>query len=160
VKKKMRFALGAALPALGMVAVTTVAPTARAASSRKSVTRVATYAAPDVSPASWNCSQHQTVRTGGNLTFRACYRGFHISRDLTQLNRTQTGLTDRIRFRTTTGALKKQVFINPGTIDTVAGSTFWGSSPNYSAASICTALVANSNHSNVLYGPLCIQTSG
>lgn len=157
-KKKMRVALGAALPALGMIAATMIAPAARAASAK---------AAAPQGLGGYTCSKNQKVHTGGNptstgtnpfLSLDVCFKGYLIYHQSTSLGKQQTGLTDRIRFRTTTGALKKQVFINPGTIND--DGTLFQSSPYYSAASICTALVANSNHSDVIYGPLCITTSG
>jgi hypothetical protein len=64
----------------------------------------------------------------------------------------QTGLTERIRFYSGGGRMEHSYFIGGHVGFT---STSWRSSPNVYAHEVCQALVANSNHNDVKYGPLC-----
>lgn len=64
----------------------------------------------------------------------------------------RTGLTERIRYYSGKGALLHSDYIG-GTLG--SAYTNWGSYPNFNATKTCQAIVPNSNHNKVLYGPLC-----
>jgi hypothetical protein len=170
--KKVRLAIGigavgTAAPALGMMA----APAAHAASPPGAHaatpfvrthfygTHRATSATPDVqcgvtfsgSRFSPNGELYGGILYGGwNAAGSGC-----VAFQLARLDKRQTGLAERIRFRSLNGSLKLQKFI----AGTISGSaTYWNSYPNYYAHQVCEALVANGNHNNVVYGPVCEST--
>jgi hypothetical protein len=62
------------------------------------------------------------------------------------------GLTERTRFYSANGA-REASYLRGGTIE--AFSTYWVSFPEIYAYNVCTALVANGNHNDVEYGPVC-----
>jgi hypothetical protein len=68
------------------------------------------------------------------------------------LGRTQNGLTERVRFRSKGNGLLRSTF-QAGYES--AGKTFFSSIPDMYAYEVCEALVANSNHNRVIYGPVC-----
>jgi hypothetical protein len=159
--KKVRLAMGvAAAPVLGMM----VAPAAHAAPpapgtrAGASVLRTHFYGRTHVTPATDCGIGHGSsdISPHGNLLTGIVFSGNCVAYQFAALYKSQTGLTERIRFRNTAGKLLKQDFIG-GTI--ANGITGFGSSPEYRAYEVCQALVANSNHSDVKYGPNCEYTS-
>jgi hypothetical protein len=67
----------------------------------------------------------------------------------------KTGLTERVRFYSGGGALERTTW-QGGNL--VLSTTSFLSYPDTYAHRVCQALVANSNHNDVKYGPLCWTT--
>jgi hypothetical protein len=72
-----------------------------------------------------------------------------------KLQSRKTGLTERIRYYSGGGRMEHSYFIG-GTL--IGSTTSFLSNPNVYAHQVCNALVANSNHNDVKYGPLCFTT--
>jgi hypothetical protein len=67
------------------------------------------------------------------------------------------GLTERVRFWKNSALLTTK-WVNPGTFKTLSNGaleTSFKSSPYEHVSMVCEALVANSNHADVKYGPVC-----
>lgn len=95
---------------------------------------------------------------GGNLTGAIEYNGDCVGFQSAVINGHISGLTERVRFWTD-GVLKATIFnTRPGTFSTSSGglefTRFW-SSPYEHVSEVCEALVLNTNHSKVRYGPAC-----
>ena len=90
--------------------------------------------------------------THGHLTGNISYSHRCIGGQVARLNLRQAGLTERARFYSRNGARELQTW-NAGTIE--VSSTYFHSFPNIYAYQVCEALVANSNHNLVKYGPAC-----
>jgi hypothetical protein len=149
--KKVRLAIGAAMPAIGMLAIPTAGAHAATGTNRPVPHHAArTAARPDACGVANSVSQ-----TNGQLTGFIDFDGNCVHLQTATLHRNQTGLTERVRFWTS-GKMTKQVF-RAGNAS--GNSTLFGSSPNYYAQEVCQALVANGNHNSVKYGPTCEYTS-
>lgn len=71
-----------------------------------------------------------------------------------------TGLTERVKFWNGS-TLELTKWVNPGHLSTEPNGdkfTRFYSSPDYHATEVCEALVPNSNHNVVYYGPACEHT--
>jgi hypothetical protein len=68
------------------------------------------------------------------------------------LSKVQTGLTERIRYYSYNGTRVLQKYIGGNIVN---GITSWTSFPEVYAYQVCEALVANGNHNDVKYGPVC-----
>jgi hypothetical protein len=90
--------------------------------------------------------------THGHLKGQISYSHRCIAGQGAYLNKRQTGLTERARFYSYGGTRVGQTW-NAG--DILTSSTYFLSFPNIYAYKVCQALVANSNHSDVKYGPVC-----
>jgi len=102
-----------------------------------------------------NCGYgHVKDATGtiGHLKGQISYSHRCIAGQEAYLNRRQAGLTERTRFYSYHGTRVATTW-NAGTIET--SSTYFISFPNIYAYEVCQALVANSNHNKVKYGPAC-----
>ena len=88
----------------------------------------------------------------GHLKGQISYSHRCIGGQEAYLNKRQAGLTERVRFYSVHGTRVLQTW-RPGTIE--AFSTYFVSFPNIYAYQVCQALVANSNHNDVKYGPAC-----
>lgn len=75
-----------------------------------------------------------------------------------RLWKSQTGLTERVRFYSGGGALEDTRWLH-GAISFSRHQTNFQSTPYTYAHEICQALVSNNNHNNVKYGPVCEFTS-
>ena len=80
------------------------------------------------------------------------FDGYCVHRQSAILYKRQTGLTERIRYYSGGGYKEFSRFIG-GKLG--VQSTVWASSPNTTAAKVCEAIVANTNHNDVKYGPVC-----
>ena len=155
--KKVRYAIGAAgvAPALGLMI-----PAANAA------TTVAHAPKNPAKTVSFEHGNKPDVKCGSNKiqgVFSANGR-FHgavnfsgvncIHAQWASLNFAKTGLTERTRFYSGNGTLERTTY-QAGRIFHSPTYTFWSSVPNLNALRVCQALVLNSNHNTVKYGPLC-----
>jgi hypothetical protein len=154
--KKVRMAIGAAVPAVGMLALPATATAATSAA------KTAHVAGPRIVREAWgpdnNCVGGQwkaDASTYGNLIFVAEYGPAHcIDYQQATLNRAQRKLTERVRLWNNGNPNKLlQEYRRGGTIS--GNSTAFWSNTNYYAPEICAALVTNST-SNVQYGPACV----
>jgi hypothetical protein len=68
------------------------------------------------------------------------------------LDRDQTGLTERTRYYSGGGTRELQTYTGG---DLLAGETSWTTAPEIFAYQVCQALVLNTNHNSVKYGPIC-----
>jgi hypothetical protein len=104
-----------------------------------------------------NCAagRHQEVTSvHGHLRGLIEYSHRCINRQYASLNKPQRGLTERTRFYSFNGTLEHTTWRGGG-VHIIGGFTDFGSYPNLNAYEVCEALVANSNHNNVKYGPVC-----
>ena len=150
--KKVRLAVAvvAAVPATGLVAAPAWAVAYGPQAAPGSIS-------PDVLTA---CSIHNppTSAAGGSGNGSFSGRIAHGSRSNcveTQtgtLHNKQTGLEERIRFRSVNGKLLGTRW-RPGTEK--GSKTIFGSAPNVRAHQVCEALVLTTARSKVVYGPAC-----
>lgn len=124
---------------------------------------VMTMAAPaqgaTVAPAWRNCTYYGngvTVRTywngnGHTLMGNIVHSGTCVWQQGAVLNTRQNGLTERARFWSGSTLLRTtwQAGYEAG------NGTYFSSTPDMFAKQVCEALVANSNHNRVIYGPTC-----
>jgi hypothetical protein len=168
--KKVKYVIGAvgAWPALALMIPAATAANAATpeAANANAATRLAAQNAPRAAGKTVavdqdkipliNCAKaHQkiTLSTHANLSGSIWYSGtLCIARQGAFLYKRQTGLTERVRFYSGGGALERTTW-QAGNLGT--GSTSFWSDPNMYAHKVCQALVANSNHNNVKYGPVC-----
>jgi hypothetical protein len=151
--KKVRYAIGAVgiAPALGLMMV----PAANAATA---VPHTAKDAGKTVSlelgrTPLLNCSgAHAASNVNNGLNGYIYHTGSCVRSQQAILYHSQKGLTERIRFYSIHGARVRETW-QPGAI--FRGFTSFHSVPNIKAHEVCEALVANSNHANVKYGPAC-----
>jgi hypothetical protein len=96
------------------------------------------------------------LKQNGNGTFSLVveYSGFCVHRQSAILFKRQTGLTERVRYYSGGGYLEFTEYLG-GHLG--SASTAWHSSPNTTAAQVCAAVVPNSNHDKVKYGPVCVK---
>ncbi len=155
--KKVRMAIGTAVPAAGLVVMP--AATAHAATSQQHpdpaarVEQMLRHAKPAATCGLAHSALGISPR--GEFAGGIGYDGNCVRFQTGDLTHDQTGLTERVRYWTS-GKMTRQDFLG-GHIS--GGSTLWASYPNYYATEVCQALVANGNHNDVLYGPVCEYTS-
>jgi hypothetical protein len=94
----------------------------------------------------------RNTSTRGYLTGQISYSHRCIGGQTATLGKRQAGLTERIRFYSKNGT-REHSYLEPGTIET--STTYFLSFPNIEAYQVCQALIANSNHNVVKYGPVC-----
>lgn len=82
------------------------------------------------------------------------HSGQCINTQVAELFKIQTGLTERVRYYSGGGYREDQFFLG-GTLHKSEGLTSWKSAFQNYAHQVCEALVANSNHNDVKYGPVC-----
>jgi hypothetical protein len=87
-----------------------------------------------------------------HITAHISYSHRCIDRQEVLLNKEQSGLAERVRYYSYNGTRELQQF-NRGYF--VKGETSWTTYPEIFAYEVCEALVANGNHSDVEYGPVC-----
>jgi hypothetical protein len=150
--KKVRYAVGAVglAPALGLAI-----PAANAAAT---TAYIHGHAGKTVRPLA-NCgdNQHQDgYSVNGRISGGIYYsNNLCVYKQLVTLFHYQTGLTERTRFYSGDGRLERTTW-QAGKV--APGSTRFSSFPNMYAHQVCMALVANSNHNDVEYGPICFDT--
>jgi hypothetical protein len=153
--KKVRYAIGA-IPVIALIpaaaAHAAVAPAQSAPSNTKAVSLRHTGLTPAV-PAVDCGSGHHVSRTQGDLHGEIVYSGVCVLWQYLRLNHDQTKLTERTRYYSGGGALERTTW-QTGRIGD--NSTSFSSFPNVYATEVCQALVANSNHNDVKYGPMCL----
>lgn len=151
--KRVRYAIGAVglTPALGlMLPAVTAAPGATHPPKKPFKTaRLPRHAAPLVVCRS---RSHAYASTTGPLSGQTAFSGVCVHFQGASLRKAQTGLTERVRFYSGGGRLESTKW-NAGNID--SNNTYFSSSPNSFARKVCEALVANGNHADVKYGPVC-----
>jgi hypothetical protein len=166
--KKVRYVMGVAglAPALGLaIPAAHAAPTAAKAQGNNAGKSVrlragrAGLADHDAGPLV-NCGsghQHSAGSSGaGKLFGYITFSGLCVHSQHASLNKAQTGLTERFRLYSGGGRLERTTW-QAGKISD--GETYFQSKPNSYALNVCEALVANSNHNDVKYGPICMKTS-
>lgn len=160
--KKVRLAIGAAVPALGIVAM----PTAHAATLTPRTPTAHLQPAANFHlmghgktpgtlvdcPLFSNRTAHSThLHLVGSIIFSdSC-----VAIQQAFLDKRQTGLTERVRFYDKDGERTLQRF-NAGFFD--GKKTVWNSTPETYAANVCQAIVYNGT-SNIAYGPVCERTN-
>jgi hypothetical protein len=164
--KKVRLAITAMAPALGVMAspvaahAATTATDAHAA-SLTSGKRVSTYSrqggvgvSPDV-VCHWVDATSKSS-ADHNLWALIGYTGSCVGYQQARLVGKQTGLAERLRAYSKGGAKVTSEFL-PGKIS--GDATFWSSSPNHYYKEVCIAIVYNTNHNDVKNGPVCMDAA-
>ena len=101
------------------------------------------------------CGVNNLKQNGnGTLSLVVEYSGFCVHRQSAIIFKRQTGLTERVRYYSGGGYLEFTEYLG-GHLG--GASTVWHSSPNTTAAQVCAAIVPNSNHNKVKYGPVCVE---
>jgi len=157
--KKVRYAIGAlgAAPALGLMipAANATATTSHAPGNAGKTVSLQHANRPLV-----NCGHNHTkYAQSARKLFEAGigYSGtLCVESQWGELLKFQTGLTERVRFYSTGGYLERTTWQAGKDIDNQY--TWFSSLPNSYAHEVCEALVANGNHNDVKYGPLCEKT--
>src|SRR5579875_2688503 len=159
--KKVRLAIGAAMPALGALAMPAV--TAHAATAVRKPPAIPPAAFlhrlhekehPETPTAACQVANSVTqISANAHFVGYIAFDGNCVNFQDGILQGSHTGLTERVRFWDS-GKLLKTVR-NPGYIS--EGHTYFASYPNYHAGQVCEALVANGT-STVKYGPECEYT--
>ncbi len=159
--KKVSLAIGAAMPAIGVLAVPAVTAHAATAVTKPPspppalLHRLQEKAQPETPAAACGVANSVTqISANGHFYGFIAFDGNCVNFQDGVLGGSHTGLTERVRFWDS-GKLLKTVK-NPGYIS--RGYTFFASYPNYHAGQVCEALVANGT-STVKYGPECEYTS-
>lgn len=163
--KKVRLALGAAgvaPAALGLM----MAPTTNAATVSRQVPQAPTSSS--VSPGiAHHCAAvtgtHSRKATSGPLAVTLHYAGDCVTRVKATLAFSQSGLVERVRFRSVNGGLNTTKWVKGciygypqcGPLD----QTTFNSTPQIVAHQVCEAITLSGNHNNVVYGPVCEFTS-
>lgn len=159
--KKVRMAIGAAIPAIGVVAMPAV--TAHAATavnkppqpSAKFLHRLQDKERPEAPDKACGAANHvEQFSANGDFHGYIAFEGNCVNFQDGTLFGSHTGLTERVRFWNGSTLLKQVK--NPGYIS--KGYTFFASYPNYHAEEVCQVLVANGT-STVKYGATCEYTS-
>lgn len=162
--KKVRYVFGAVgmAPALGMIApaINMAAPGAQAGPGRPAKTVSLDHggtALVNDTPLADCGSRIARVASKGLLQGYINYSGVCVHSQGATLFKVQTGLTERARFYSGAGRLERTTW-QAGRIWSSSGVTRFGSVPNSFAHKVCEALVANGNHNDVKYGPVCENT--
>ena len=127
--KKVRLAIGAAIPAAGMLALP--ATTAHATTSAAKAPHVGAHRTVRPDAACNNVNHKSAISANGLFAFSIHYGpGDCINRQRALLSRSQTGLTERVRFwnNGNPNVMLKSKKIG-GTIHSFSNSTTWQSSP-------------------------------
>ena len=142
-------AMGVALPAAHLAAAITHSPK----NAAKTVSLLRGHE-PRPEPLVECGSGHtkKDTSTHGHLTGSITYSHRCVYFQSAVLNRNQTGLTERVRFYSQNLTLERTTWQRGRAF---LGSTTFHSAPNMIAYEVCQALVANSNHNDVKYGPVC-----
>lgn len=153
--KKVRVAIGTAVPAAGML----IMPAAAAHASTNTITgtvaanthhgRTNATTAFTCPPASGTSIAYSA---NGELFGYISYNNSCIDYQQATLTHRQSGLTERNRVRNAANQVVKETFLGGTQFN---DSTAWWSSPNVHGALVCQALVQNGNHNHVSYGPVC-----
>jgi hypothetical protein len=155
--KKVRYALGAAgaIPTIGLL---TPAANATAAISHSPRTGAKTVSLRNTNEPLVQCGHNHAKHTShGLLVGGIGYSGtLCIHSQWAELDKWQTGLTERVRIYSGGGYLERTTWQAGKDIDNQY--TFFSSIPNSYGHQVCEALVANSNHNDVKYGPVCETT--
>lgn len=145
--KKVRIVAGAAVPALGMLAMPATA--AHAATHTHTAVKADAACTPISLYQGAVSSAHGHFEEVDSISAFSCV---HFIEGI--LHFQQTGLTDRIRLWTDTNP-NHLIYSRRIAGTTGSGRTTWRSTPNQRAAEACEALVANGT-STVDYGPDCL----
>jgi hypothetical protein len=157
--KRVRYAIGAigVAPVLGLIIP--------AANAMAAVPQISKNAGKSVSLGHGerplvNCGHNHTKFASGSGLFAGGQIGYSgttcIHSQWAELDKFQAGLTERVRFYSGAGALERTTWQAGHDIDNQF--TFFSSVPNLNGRMACEALVANSNHNDVKYGPVCETT--
>jgi hypothetical protein len=156
-KKQVRYALGAAgvMPALGLLAPAANATAAVTHSPRSGTKTVSLL---NTNEPLVNCGHnHAKHASNGPLAAGIGYSGtVCVHSQWAELDKFQTGLTERVRIYSGGGFLVRTAWQAGKDIDNQF--TLFSSIPNSYAHKVCEALVANGNHNDVKYGPVCETT--
>lgn len=150
--KKVRYALGAATlaPAVGLVA----APAAHAADIHPQVAKPSGKQV-GIRPLV-TCGTNDAksvISKKGYLSAFVQYDGNCLGAQTTWLEKSQTGLAERVQYYSGGGALE-QTYYRAGTI--LSGNIMYSSRPNAEGVhKVCFAIVPNNNHNDVEYGTIC-----
>jgi hypothetical protein len=159
--KKVHLAIGAAMPAIGVLAAPAV--TAHAATvvnkppapPAKFLQHLQEKERPENPAAACTATNHvEQFSANGDFHGYIAFDGNCVNFQDGTLFGSHTGLTERVRFWNGSTLLKQVK--NAGYIS--KGYTFFASYPNYHAEEVCQALVANGT-STVKYGATCEYTS-
>ena len=96
--------------------------------------------------------EQYATSTHTHLTAHISYSHRCIAEQVAVLTKQQTGLTERTRYYSYSGTRVLQTYTGGNLLN---GQTSWTTFPNVYAYKVCQALVANSNHSDIKYGPVC-----
>jgi hypothetical protein len=155
--KKVRYALGAAgmVPALGLLTPAANATVAATHSPRDGAKTVSLH---HTNTPLVSCGHNHTKHArAGALDGGIGYSGtLCVHSEWAELSKFQTGLTERVRFYSGGGYKELTTWQAGHDIDNQF--TFFSSVPNVYAHMVCEALVANGNHNDVKYGPICETT--
>lgn len=152
--KKVRLAIGTAVPAAGMLmipaaahaATTKPTPPPGATTHHGRAHATTAFTCPPASGTSVAASAN------GELFGFISFNNSCVDFQQATLTHRQSGLTERLRVRNVANQVVKEAFLG-GT--QIGGSTFWWSSPNVHGVLVCQALVQNGNHNHISYGPVC-----
>ncbi|HUA31242.1 MAG TPA: hypothetical protein VMC03_20335 [Streptosporangiaceae bacterium] len=157
--KKVRLVISAVgvAPALGLIAPATANAAATVTHGPKKAAKTVpilrrngpdyTCASSKINGESWSKDyRYHAANTYGGTN---C-----IHHQWASLDFAQTGLAERVRYYSGGGKQEGNTLYLAGKINS-GSSTLWQSYPNFNAAEVCQALVANGNHNDVEYGPLC-----
>jgi hypothetical protein len=160
--KKVRYAIGAvgAAPALGLLIPAANAAVPAVQTAQGNVGKTVSVRHHDGKTPQVNCGSsqvHHTLSTRKIMVGFISYSGNICVRfQSTLLDRRQGGLTERVRYYSGGGRLERTTWQGGSFIN--SHETEFSSFPNMYAHEVCQALVANSNHNDVKYGPVCEKT--
>jgi hypothetical protein len=152
--KRLRYVIGAvgAAPALGLMvpAAHATAATRHAPGDARKTVSLRHGQTPLISCGHGHTKYTQHGLLGGQIGYSGTTC---IHSQWADLDRHQTGLTERIRFYSAGGSMLATRW-QAGKFRT-SQTTYFSSVPNLNAHEVCEALVANGNHNDVKYGPVC-----
>jgi hypothetical protein len=159
--KKVRYAAGAIgmAPALGLM----LAPAAQAAPAQghpvQNVGKRVSLTHPRREMAAADCGSYSfNSKAAGGLGATVFFSGHCVGYQEAFLDGRQSGLTERVRYYNAAGARIDQSFWG-GHFDQFSGKWYTEFNRSVSVGGVyntCFALVANGNHSDVKYGPVCV----
>jgi len=141
-------AMGAVLPAVNASAAATHSP--RAGTKTVSLMTDERAESP-LASCKYGRVQYATS-THTHLTAHISYSHRCIDMQRAILNKDQTGLAERTRYYSAGGTRELQTYTGGNLLN---GSTSWTTFPEIFAYQVCQALVLNTNHNSVKYGPVC-----
>lgn len=157
--KIARYAVGAVgvVPAFGLMiqAANPVGPAPHPAGKQGKIVSLQHSKTPLVNCGTRHIASDKSAN--GHLHGAINFSGLCVHSQWASLNKDQTGLTERTRFYSGNGKLERTTW-QAGKIFSSIPLTRFVSVPNSYAHMVCQALVANGNHNDVKYGPVCETT--